>query len=190
MKTAKATRKSIRPKAKAKSRTKATKAKLKKTKKKSSVGLRPKAKSQKPKALKNKPMRAVRVPAAKAKKGPDKVTSIADSREYDRRVWVRLDADSKELIRKVAAGSGLSPYIGHFAAEAAKAGKTLVATPATEVRNAGIMVRFVTPAVKKMVAAIAKECGVSMSAYAAHFALEAAKAGRKMAEEKESAVAS
>lgn len=82
--------------------------------------------------------------------------------EYDRRIYVRFDAESKELVRKAAAGARLSPYIAHFASEAAKVGKRLVATPPAGSREAGVGVfaRFASPAIKQMVAAMAGKCGV------------------------------
>lgn len=112
-----------------------------------------------------------------------------DSREYDRRVFVRFDAAGKELVKAAAGESGLSPYIAFFAAEAATAGKTLIAKPVTTTKEAGVFARFESPAVKKMVANAASECKLSLSAYAAHFAVEAARAGRKMpsAEKEEAA---
>jgi hypothetical protein len=113
---------------------------------------------------------------------------FTDSREYDRRVFVRFDAAGKELVKEIAGESGLSPYIAHFAAEAAQAGKELVATPAST-KEAGVFARFATPAVKKMVAAAAAKCGVSLSSYAAYFAVEAAKAGKLMSAAKEAKTA-
>jgi len=100
--------------------------------------------------------------------------------EYNRRVYVRFDAEAKELVRKAAADAGLSPYIAHFAAEAAKAGKQMVAPGGSRKAGVGVFARFGSPAVKQMVAATARKNHVSLSLYAAHFAVEAAKGGRKM----------
>ena len=146
-----------------------------------------------------KPARGVRQGVMKAKaKTATNVTPIrdrldnrvfTDAREYDRRVFVRFDAPGKELVKAAAGESGLSPYIAYFATEAAKAGKKVVAAPATT-REAGVFARFDSPTVKKMVAKAAIDCGVSLSAYAAYFALEAAKAGRTMPKKEAAAAAS
>jgi hypothetical protein len=106
-----------------------------------------------------------------------------DSREYDRRVFVRFDGIGKELVKKAAASAGLSPYIAHFAAAAAQAGRKTPAGDTIRVatnRDAGVFARFQSPTVKQLVKKMADASGVSLSAYAAHFALEAATAGKSM----------
>jgi hypothetical protein len=187
MKTAKAIRKATRASSATK---KTTKTKKMKTAKKMKATPR--------RALKmKKPVRAVaklkRQASARANVTPISDRKISDrpktdrlegrvftdAREYDRRVFVRFDAAGKEMVKTAAGEAGLSPYIAHFAAEAAKAGKTVVATPVST-RETGVFARFESPTVKKMVAKAARECGISLSAYAAYFAVEAAKAARKM----------
>jgi hypothetical protein len=145
-----------------------------------------------------KPAHAVRLGKAKAKPATN-VTPIrrdrldgrvfTDAREYDRRVFVRFDAAGKEMVRTAAGENGLSPYIAYFATEAAKAGKKIAAMPTTT-REAGVFARFDSPAIKNMVAKAAMECKLSLSAYAAYFALEAAKAGRTMPKKEAAAAAS
>lgn len=154
-----------------------------------------------PKPMLKKPVRAARQLGLAPKKVKARVAPIpikdrmdgrifTDAREYDRRVFVRFDTAGKELVKNAAGDSGLSPYIAHFAAEAAKAGKELVATPALGAKEAGVFARFASPTVKKMVMAAASKCRVSLSSYAAYFALEAAKAGKKMAAAEKAAAAS
>jgi hypothetical protein len=186
MKTAKASRKKIAHSAKAKMKMKAAKRKA------------PRMKTRRAIAMKKKPARAVHMPPkARAASKVSKVTPISDrlenrvfndAREYDRRVFVRFDGPGKEMVRQAAGEIGLSPYIAHFAAEAAKAGKKVVATPVTT-KETGVFARFESPAIKKMVAKAASDCGISLSAYASYFAVEAAKADRKMPMQK-AAVAS
>jgi uncharacterized protein (DUF1778 family) len=152
-----------------------------------------------PKMLK-KPVRAVRHASKVKGKAKARVAPIPINRikrdgftgyagEYDRRVYVRFNTGDKELVKKAAADSGLSPYIANFATEAARAGRELVATPATT-KEAGVFARFASPSVKKMVVAAADKCGVSLSAYASYFAVEAARAGKKMAAAEKAAAAS
>ena len=161
---------------------------------KAKAAKRPATRPATPRMMK-KPARAVRLDVVKAKKPVtpipihDRLDSrvFNDAREYDRRVFVRFDAPGKELVKTAAGETGLSPYIAHFAAEAAKAGKTVVALPVST-REAGVFARFESPTIKTMVAKAAAGCGISLSAFAAYFALEAAKSGRKMpgvAEKKE-----
>jgi hypothetical protein len=154
-----------------------------------------KAKLKSRMATKSKTLAKKPVARAQAKKRPAavkaQVTPISDrldrrvhtdSREYDRRVFVRFDGITKELVKKAAGSAGLSPYIAHFAAVAAKAGRKtpsdIYGTLAN--RDAGVFARFENPSVKQLVKKMADASGVSLSAYAAHFALEAATAGKSM----------
>jgi len=100
------------------------------------------------------------------------------TREYERRVFVRFDTSGKALVRKAAAASGMSPYIAHFASVAARNGRKVPPTPVTA-KSAGVFARFDDLKIKRMVSKAAKASGMSLSAYAAYFALEAAKSGRK-----------
>lgn len=189
MKTAKATRKTTRPKAKA--HTKASKPESRVKAKAKTKGAKVKMKAKGP-ALRAKRRVAgtVTMPKRQTKPKPmADVTPITDAGEYATRVFVRLDSENKELLREISAGVGLSPYIRHFAVEAAKAGTKLVAGPVIG-KETGVFVRFLTAAVKKMVGAAAKECAVSMSSYCAYFAVQAAKAGKKMPETEKAAAAS
>jgi len=174
------------------SRSTKLKAKAKmKAKAKAKHGLKAKPRTIKMKVRKmkmRKPVRAVHLPPPRVTKPSADVTPIrdrmdsrvhTDAREYDRRVFVRFDAAGKDLVKAAAGETGLSPYIAHFATEAAKAKLQLVANPVST-KEAGVFARFANPSVKKMVAGVAASCGVSLSAYAAHFALEAAKAGKTM----------
>ena len=155
--------------------------------------IKAKAKLTAKKTMKHKkPVRVARLPVAKWQTKPKAAASnvtpirdridervFADAHEYARRVFVRFDAAGKELVKTIAGEIGLSPYIAHFAALAAKAGKKIVNMPVST-RETGVFARFDSPTEKGMVAKAAKECTLSLSAYAAYFALEAAKAGRTM----------
>jgi len=115
-----------------------------------------------------------------------KVTPI--TREYERRVFVRFDAPGKELVRKAAVASGMSPYIAHFASEAARSGRKVPSQPVTA-KSAGVFARFDDMKIKRMVIKAAKASGVSLSSYSAHFAVAAAKSGKKMIGQPKTAVA-
>jgi hypothetical protein len=213
MKTAKATRKptvraksklKVKAKTKAAPRARAHATKKTKAKKTIRLGRKPLLRNA---VLRKKPVARVAPPAkvmkkmakAKTRRGPalGTVTPISDrpkkdrldgrvfthAHEYGRRVYVRFDTAGKELVEKAAGLSRMSPYIAHFASEAAHAGKKMPAMPVTT-KEAGVFARFDSPVIKQQVKKIADASGVSLSAYAAYFAIEAAKAGKKMPGEK------
>jgi uncharacterized protein (DUF1778 family) len=111
--------------------------------------------------------------------------------QYDHCIFTRLGSDErKELIRKAAdaTGASMAEYVAHFAAEAARAGTALPAVEkpvggkkekVTEI-GSRILAAFDSKDVKQLVVKAAKAAKVSASSYIAHFAVEAAKAGRKV----------
>ncbi len=117
-----------------------------------------------------------------------KGTAKKPTAQYGHCIFTRFGSDErKELIRKAAeaTGASMADYSAHFAAEAARTGMPLPADDAARDGKATeygsrVLTAFENKSVKQLVVEAAEAVQVSASAYIARFALEAAKAGKKL----------